>query len=211
MPLTRRKFLLQAALASCAGSALFAASPPAGKPRVVLEQSGSRSTSVLVFGVLAVANPAKHLLALRDLRAKHKYRRALRHRNLDESKVPYGSAVIDYFLASDDFHFAAVVLKQRGATARKRAIIKLTTAIREHGGLQVYEQDVPNAKPWKKGTNSDNLRQLADILTGAVYVDATHNTNELRTVFAARLREKLKVKRLDVASLSGGKRFLVVG
>ena len=65
-------------------------------------------------------------------------------------------------------------------------------------------------KKWAKKVVIDDLRQLADVLTGAVYVDVTANTNQLKSAFAAQLRDKLKVKNLKPASLAGGKRFVVI-
>src|SRR4051812_43391842 len=105
MPISRREFLFYAGVAttaSCVAPVLLA-EPPKPKrasatPLVALEQSGSWSTDDLVYGVLAVANPTVHLAAFRELRKQHKYRRALLHRRLDATKLPYGRAVVDYFL-----------------------------------------------------------------------------------------------------------------
>jgi hypothetical protein len=189
--------------------------PPYGKEpkllHVAVDYSGPGITEARVLGLLVVAEATKHVDMIRKMRKEHKFFRALRHNSTDKNKLSFGNAVLVYFLRSEDMQFVAVVTPLTSSRKRKAALALAVDHLHQRGvGASLDPALAERAalvKKEKKGKAADDLGQLADILTGAVYVDLQSSTST-RTEFAKTLRKRLGVPRLT--SLPNHPRFRVL-
>ena len=213
--ISRRSFLsgsllgLAALSISLASGKKSAAKKKEGPLHVDVDHSGQDLDDTSV-GVLVVANAPKHLDTMRRLRKDLQYFRPLRHNSTDLRRVPYGNALIDYFLKTDDMRFVAVVTSH--GSPRLDDLAVALKHLRKGGlGASLDPAVLARAAAVRKGLKgvaADEIGQLADVLTGAVYVDFSRSPSQRRSEFAKALKQKLKASRL--APFNGHPRFSVI-
>lgn len=199
--------------------------PVGSGDRVYISESGVFGKDPLfVIGVLTINGTSdKHEKNLDAIRKKHNYKTQLTYRSNDRFKEPFAKEVIDYFINEQELYFSVQVLHEPNTISNhdtKNALIKkklkifkgIAGSVSQDNIIVKYQLPfVPSTyfkKKFEIKTNkklkslyseSSNLLQLADLVTGCIRGDISGSAANLQKVsIIQHLKDKLGTDHLGV-------------
>lgn len=226
----RRSFLKGVAATGaglCAPAAMGAAFTAPSATRCLVQESGSCSNWPLVIGALVTNSLDRRNAELDELRRATGYRRQIRHNATDEARIPFGRALIDYFIQDDGIRFRALILDDelgtwpRSPAERDARYLARYADLLDDGAINLA---VSIGIPTRKNRRSaflhgalrsiaseteverldaavSNMAQLAALLAGCVRADKTVAAAKGRNDLLRHFKTRLGVRDLTTLAL----------
>ena len=216
--LTRRNVLgMGSALAA---TSLIAPARGAVVQAVYVARSGLAPEAYCI-GALIASDTKAEAAAISGLRAELKYKRVLRAKSTDRGKAQYARRLLDRLVEGDGLSFQAILAPAGLAASEQDVRRQLLEAIkpgpapvfmtaqtaratskRSAALAQSLKAQMPVAGSVEfHHTKDDNLMQLAGLLSALVRLDQAGEASNVNAALLNYLKDKLKAKRLDEATL----------
>jgi len=211
----------------CAPAAMGAAFTAPNAAHCLVQESGSCSNWPLVIGALVTDSVDRRNAEVDELRRATGYHRRLRHNASDEARIPFGRALIDYFIQDDGIRFRALILDDelgtwpRSPAERDARYFARYTDLLGDGAINLA---VSIGIPMRKNRRNEllrgalrsiasetevegldapvsNMAQLAALLTGCVRADKTGAVAKGRDDLLGHLKTRLGQRDLTTLAL----------
>lgn len=213
-----------------AASAVLSDAPAAEEAEAVFLAQSGPLPGLYCLGAIATSDLAAERAEIAKLRADLKYARVLRAKSTDKRKAEFGLRLIDRLLNGASLSFCGIMAGV-GAAAKSEDVRRQVLRAASTAPVPVYmTAQGPRAASKRsrqiaqtiitgvtiartvelRHPKDDDLLQLAGFLAALVRLDQTGASGPANDAVLAYLKGKLKVAKLDAASLEHHPKFRVI-